>query len=115
MDEDQVAYFCKEDYSIDFDVYRWEKGDEYTLKFEVNYFAAEYGTTTEVVTVNGINCMKYVFAEELEGETYTVVNHMFEEDTNIVEICFWTVNFDEEYAAVDEVLKLRAENEFCNN
>ena len=54
FDEDQVAYFYKDDNSIDFDVYQWEKGDEYTLESEANYFAAEYDTTAEAVTVNGI-------------------------------------------------------------
>ena len=62
MDEDQVAYFYKDDNSIDFDVYQWEKGDQYTLESEANYFAAEYGAVAEAVTVNGINGMKYVSA-----------------------------------------------------
>ena len=104
FDEDQVAYFYKDDNSIDFDVYQWAKGDEYTLESEANHFAAEYGTTAEAVTVNGIKGYKYVSTEEYEGNTYTVVNYMFEDDTNIVEICFWTVNTDAEYKAVDEVL-----------
>ena len=78
MDEDQVAYFYNDDNSIDFDVYQWEKGDEYTLESEANYFAAEYGTVAEAVTVNGINGMKYVSAEDYEGNTYTVVKYMFE-------------------------------------
>ena len=104
LDEDQVAYFYKDDNSIDFDVYQWEKGDEFTLESEANYFAAEYGTTAEAVTVNGINGYKYVSTEDYEGKTYTVVNYMFEDDTNIVEICFWTINTDAEYKAVDEII-----------
>ena len=72
MDEDQVAYFYKDDNSIDFDVYQWEKGDEYTLESEANYFAAEYGAVAEAVTVNGINGMKYVSAEDYEGNTYNL-------------------------------------------
>ena len=110
MDEDQVAYFYKDDNSIDFDVYQWEKGDQYTLESEANYFAAEYGTTAEAVTVNGINGMKYVSAEDYEGNTYTVVNYMFEDDTNIVEICFWTVDTDAEYKAVDEIIQTLKKN-----
>ena len=110
FDEDQVAYFYKDDNSIDFDVYQWEKGDEYTLESEANYFAAEYGTTAESVTVNGIKCMKYVSAEEFDGNTYTVVNYMFEDGTNIVQICFWTVDSDAEYKAVDEILKTLKKN-----
>ena len=104
FDEDQVAYFYKDDNSIDFDVYQWAKGDTYTLESEANYFAAEYDTTAEAVTVNGIGGYKYISAEEYEGNTYTVVNYMFEDDTNIVEICFWTINTDAEYAVVDEIL-----------
>ena len=110
MDEDQVAYFYKDDNSIDFDVYQWEKGDEYTLESEASYFAAEYGTVAEAVTVNGINGMKYVSAEDYEGNTYTVVNYMFEDDTNIVEICFWTVDSDAEYKAVDEIINTLKKN-----
>lgn len=110
FDEDQVAYFYKDDNSIDFDVYQWEKGDEYTLESEANYFAAEYETTAEAVTVNGINGMKYVSAEDYEGETYTVVNYMFEDDTYVVEICFWMVGNDAEYAAVDEIINTLKKN-----
>ena len=104
MDEDQIAYYYKDDDSVDFDVYQWEKGDEYTLESEANHFAAEYGATAEAVTVNGIKGYKYVSSEEYEGNTYTVVNYMFEDDTNIVEICFWTDASAAEYAVVDEIL-----------
>ena len=110
MDEDQVAYFYKDDNSIDFDVYQWAKGDEYTFESEANHFAAEYGTTAEPVTVNGIKGYKYVSTEEYEGNTYTVVNYMFEDDTYIVEICFWTVDNDAEYKAVDEIINTLKKN-----
>ena len=39
-----------------------------------------------------------------DGETYTVVNYMFEDDTTIVELCFWTNASAAEYAVVDEIL-----------
>ncbi|MBR5241578.1 MAG: hypothetical protein IKV20_00430 [Clostridia bacterium] len=110
MDEDQVAYFYKDDNSIDFDVYQWEKGDEYTLESEANYFAAEYGTTATAVSVNGIGGYKYVSTEDYEGNTYTVVNYMFEDDTYIVEISFWTVDNDAEYKAVDEIINTLKKN-----
>ena len=110
FDEDQVAYFYKDDNSLDFDVYQWAKGDEYTLESEANYFAAEYGTTAKAVTVNGIKGYKYVSSEEFKGNTYTVVNYMFEDDTNIVEICFWTVGDDAEYKAVDEIINTLKKN-----
>ena len=110
MDEDQVAYFYKDDNSIDFDVYQWAKDDEYTLESEANYFAAEYGTTAKAVTVNGINGWKYISAEDFEGNTYTVVNYMFEDDTYIVELSFWTIGTEEEYKAVDEIINTLKKN-----
>ena len=110
FDEDQVAYFCKDDNSIDFDVYQWEKSDEFTLESEANAYATEYGTTAEAVTVNGINGYKYVSAEDFEGKSYTVVNYMFEDDKYIVELCFWTVGAEEEYKAVDEILNTLKKN-----
>ena len=108
--EDQVAYYYKDDASMDFEVYQWAKGEEYTLESEANHFAAEYCTTAKAVTVNGIGGYKYVSTEEYEGKTYTVVNYMFEDDTNIVEICFWTVNNDAEYAAVNEIISTLKKN-----
>ena len=42
FDEDQAAYYYKDDDGIDFDVYQWAKGDEYVLEEEAAYFAAEY-------------------------------------------------------------------------
>ena len=110
MAEDQIGYCYKDDNSIDFDVYQWAKGDEFTLESEANHFAAEYGTTAEAVTVNGIKGYKYVSNEEYEGETYTVVNYMFEDDTYIIKLCFWTVDTAEEYAAVDEILNTLKKN-----
>ena len=110
FDEDQVAYFYKDDNSIDFDVYQWAKGDEYTLESEANHYAAEYDTTAEAVTVNGIKGYKYVSSENYEGKAYTVVNYMLEDDTNIVEICFWTVGSDAEYKAVDEIINTLKKN-----
>ena len=110
FDEDQIAYFYKDDNSIDFDVYQWKKDDGHTLESEANYYAAEYGTTAEAVTVNGINGYKYVSAEDFEGSTYTVVNYMFEDDTYIVEICFWLLGNDAEYVAVDEIVNTLKKN-----
>lgn len=110
LDEDQVAFFYKDDKSIDFDVYQWAKGNEYTLESEANYFAAEYGATPEAVTINGINGWKYISAEDFEGHTYTVVNYMFEDDTYIVELSFWTIDTEAEYTAVDEIINTLKKN-----
>ena len=110
MEEDQVAYYYKDDNSIDFDVYQWAKGDTYTLESEANAYAAKYGTVAESVVVNGINGMKYVSEEEYEGKSYTVVNYMFEDDVYLVELCFWTVGTTEEYKAVDGILNTLKKN-----
>lgn len=110
FDEDQVAYYYKDDNSVDFDVYQWEKGTDYTLESEANHFAGEYGTTAESVTINSIDGWKYVSQEEYEGAVYTVLNYMFEDDTYIVEICFWTDGSDKEYAVVDDILSTLKKN-----
>ena len=110
MDEDQVGYYYKDDNSVDFDVYQWEKGDQYTLESEANLYAAEYGTEAQAAVVNGIGGMKYVSQEEYEGVMYTVLNYMFEDDTYIVEICFWTDGSEEERADVSEILSTLALN-----
>lgn len=108
--EDQVAYFYKDDNSIDFDVYQWAKGDLYTLEAEAKAFASLYGAEAETVTVNEINGWKYVSSEEFDGNTYTVVNYMFEDDTYIVELAFWTVGSEKEYKDVDIILNTLKKN-----
>lgn len=104
FDEDQVAYYFKDNKSIDFDVYQWAKGDEHTLDGEAAYLAAEYGAVPEVIEINGNRGWKYVSRETYEGEEYTVVNYMFEDDISIIELCFWTDDSAEEYAAVEEII-----------
>ena len=44
VEEDQIAYYYKDDNSIDFDVYAWTK-ENYVLKDEAEFFATEYNTT----------------------------------------------------------------------
>ena len=108
--EDQIAYFYKDDNSIDFDVYQWEKGDQYTFESEAKAYAEVYGTAAEAVAVNGIDGWKYISVEDFEGKTYTVVNYMFEDDTYIVELAFWTIDTEAEYAAVDEIINTLKKN-----
>ena len=110
MDEDQVAYFHKDDNSVDFDVYQWKKGSEYTLEAEANAYAEDYDTVAEPVTVNGINGMKYVSIEEYEGVFYTVENYMFEDDVNIVEISFWTIDSEGEHKTIKSILDTLKKN-----
>lgn len=110
MSEDQVGYYFKDAQSIDFDVYQWEKNGEYTLEAEANYYAAEYDTVAVAISYNGINGWKYVSMEEYDGHTYSVINCMFEDDTYIVELCFWTIDSLDEYGAVNEILSTLKKN-----
>ena len=104
FEEDQIAYYFKDDKSIDFDVYQWEKEGKYNLKEEAEYFASEYNSKPEEVEINGIKGMKYVSKETFEGNEYTVLNYMFEDEKVITELCFWTIDTEEEYKAVDEII-----------
>ena len=110
FDEDQIAYYFKDDQSIDFDVYQWDKEGKYTLKEEAEFFASEYDTTPEEVEINGISGMKYVSKETYEGKEYTVVNYMFEDEKSIIELVFWTIDTEEEYKAVDEIINTIKKN-----
>lgn len=110
LDEDQIGYYYKDDDSIDFDVYQWEKEGVYTLEEEAEYFASEYGTEPEKITINGIQGMKYVSSEEFDGYEYTVVNYMFEDDNYIIELSFWTIDTAEEYKAVDDIINTIKKN-----
>ena len=110
FDEDQIAYYYKDDQSIDFDVYQWEKGTEYTLEEEAEYYASQYDTTAEKVTINGIVCMKYISIETYEEVEYKVINYMFEDEISIIELCFWTIGNDKEYAAVTEIMNTLKKN-----
>ena len=104
FDEDQIAYYFKDDQSIDFDVYQWDKEGKYTLKEEAEYFASEYNATAEEIEINGISSMKYISKEVFDDNEYTVVNYMFEDEKNIIELSFWTIDTEEEYKAVEEII-----------
>ena len=104
FDEDQIAYYFKDDQSIDFDVYQWDKEGKYTLKEEAAYFASEYNTTAEEIEINGISGMKYISKEVFDDNEYTVVNYMFEDEKSIIELSFWTIDTEEEYKAVDKII-----------
>lgn len=104
LDEDQIAYYYKDDESIDFDVYQWGKEGVYTLEEEANYFAGEYGTTASEIVINEITGMKYITGEEYDGHMYTVINYMFDDGESIVELCFWTINTEEELSDVEEII-----------
>ena len=110
FEEDQIAYYFKDDQSIDFDVYQWDKEGKYALKEEAEYFAAEYNAVPEKIEINGISGMKYVSKETFDGEEYTVVNYMFEDEKSIIELCFWTIDTEEEYNAVDEIINTIKKN-----
>ena len=104
FDEDQIAYYFKDDDSIDFDVYQWDKEGKYTLKEEAEYLASEYNSTSEEIEINGIMGMKYISKEKFDNKEYTVLNYMFEDEKSIIELSFWTIDTEEEYKAVDEII-----------
>ena len=110
FDEDQIAYYFKDDQSIDFDVYQWDKEGKYNLKEEAEYFAAEYDAVPEEIEINGISGMKYVSTETFDDNEYTVVNYMFEDEKSIIELSFWTIDTEEEYKAVDEIINTIKKN-----
>ena len=110
FEEDQIAYYFKDSESIDFDVYQWDKEGKYTLKEEAEYFAAEYNAVPEEVEFGGISGMKYVSKETFDGNEYTVLNYMFEDEKSIIELCFWTIETEEEYKAVDEIISTIKKN-----
>lgn len=102
--EDQIAYFYKDDESVDFDVYQWSKEGKYTLDEEANYFASEYDTTATKIFVNNIDGFKYISKETYDNYVYTVINYMFDDGDDIVEISFWTINNKEELETVDKII-----------
>ena len=48
--------------------------------------------------------MKYISKEVFDDNEYTVVNYMFEDEKRIVELSFWTIDTEEEYNAVEEII-----------
>ena len=110
LEEDQIAYYFKDSESIDFDIYQWDKEGKYTLKGEAEYFAAEYNAVPEEIEIGDISGMKYVSKETFDGYEYTVLNYMFEDEKSIVELCFWTIDTEEEYKAVDEIISTIKKN-----
>lgn len=102
-EEDQIGYYYKDDNSLDFDVYAWEK-ESYVLKDEAEYFAAEYKTVANPYTINDLNGFEYISLEEYDGILWTVYNYMFEDENYILELCFWTNNEENEIAVKDEIL-----------
>ena len=57
-----------------------------------------------------INCKKFISFERYGGKDYIIANYMFEDDTYIVEICFWTVDTDAEYAVVNDIINTLEKN-----
>jgi len=103
VEEDQIAYYYKDDNSIDFDVYAWSK-ENYVLKEEAEYFAAEYNSTATEVSINGNNGYLYISKETFEDELWTVYNYLFEDDKFILELSFWTDGSEKEIADVNAIL-----------
>ena len=87
-----------------------------TLNYELtdgdgNVYTGTYtgvaGRTRLFTSQNTLCPITYV---TFEGNTYTVLNYMFEDDTYIVELSFWTIGTEAEYEAVDEIIKTLKKN-----
>lgn len=102
-EEDQIDYYYKDDDSIDFDVYAWDK-ENYVLKDEAEYYASEYNSIASEFTVNGIDGYVYISQELYDDVEYTVYNYLFEDNKYIIEISFWTDNSEKELADVTAIL-----------
>lgn len=109
IEEDQIAYYYKDDNSIDFDVYAWDK-ENYVLKDEAEYFAAEYNATADKISVNGNNGYIYISKEDFDDKLWTVYNYLFEDDKFILELSFWTDGSEKEIADVDAILSTLKKN-----
>lgn len=103
MDEDQIAYYYKDENSLDFDVYVWDK-EGYVLEEEAKYFAEMYDAEVEKFTAEGAEGYRYISEEEFAGFVWTVYNYMFEDANNIIELCFWTDNSTDEIAVVEGII-----------
>ena len=103
VEEDQIAYYYKDDNSIDFDVYAWTK-ENYVLKDEAEFFATEYNSTATEVSVNGNDGYVYISKENYDDKLWTVYNYLFEDDKFILELSFWTDGSEKEIADVNEIL-----------
>ena len=103
VEEDQIAYYYKDDNSIDFDVYAWSK-ENYELKEEAKYFAAEFNSTATNFSINGNDGYLYISIEEFENKLWTVYNYLFEDDKFILELSFWTDGSEKEIADVNAIL-----------
>jgi hypothetical protein len=103
LEEDQIAYYYKDDNSIDFDVYAWSK-ENYVLKDEAEFFATEYNSTATEVSVNGNDGYVYISKENYDDKLWTVYNYLFEDDKFILEIAFWTDGSEKEIADVNAIL-----------
>ena len=109
LEEDQIAYYYKDDNSIDFDVYAWSK-ENYELKEEAEYFAAEFNSTATNFSINGNDGYLYISMEEFENKLWTVYNYLFEDDKNILELSFWTDGSEKEIRDVDTILSTLKKN-----
>jgi hypothetical protein len=101
--ENQIAYYSKDENSVDFDIYQWKKDGLYTLAEEAAFQAQKHDQTPSDVTFNGINCKKFISFERYGGKDYIIANYMFEDETYFTKLSFWTVGTDAEFAFADKI------------
>lgn len=109
LDEDQIAYYYKDDDSVVFDVYAWAK-ENYVLKEEAEYYASEYNSTATEFSVNGIDGYVYTTNEVYDDYEWTVYNYMFEDANYIIEFAFWTDASEAELEVVSSIISSLRKN-----
>ena len=90
-DECQVAYFCSEETTLDFDVYYWAKGTEESLESNAAEEAAAFETEAADREINGIATKYYYAEEQVEGEetSYRTLTYIIDDGEYLAEIVFW--------------------------
>lgn len=110
VEDGQVAYYCRGEEEMDFDVYQFAKADEDadSLFAYVAAEAAEYGVSDlkeeDAKEINGIKVYSYNAVEEFEGKEYATVTYAFEDDKDFFELVFWMDAEDSQQAAAAQAV-----------
>ena len=100
--EGQTAYYKSDETLLDFDVYEFPKEDDFG-EF-VKFFAGKKAASK---TINGVNAAVYRSTDESDGQEYSTLNYMLEDEKEYVFIVFWLdgENAEAEAEAIINTLK----------
>jgi len=82
-------YYLNENTPLDFDVYQWEKNGDTLEKYAIEQARAYEAERVEYRTVNDILLAYYYSYEEDQGQMYSVINYLFEDEKHFMKISFW--------------------------